>query len=168
MFQIRLLAAAVLSIGLAVDGAARPADPPVAPTARAGASTIMGSVRDVSNNGVPSALVSLRNMLNGKIEATVRTDNAGQFTLANLEGGNYLLELVNEKGRVLVTGQPIAIAQGETVATILRLGATKIPWFAGFFGSSASIVSGAAAAAGVTAIAAEAMRCVSACAGDAR
>lgn len=170
MLQLRILAA-TFTIGLVVGAvpahAADRADPPKAGIVRAGGGTILGSVWDVRNIGVPGALARLRNVTTGKIEATVRADNAGQFTVHNLEGDIYLLEVVNEKGRVLAIGQPFAVAQGETIAIFVRLGA-KVPWFTGFFGSAASAVSAAAASAGVTAIAPETMHCASACAGTAK
>ena len=152
MIQPRILAA-TLALSLAVWPVAGTfaADPaPVRPTATAGA--ILGSVWDASNAGVPDAMVRLRNVSTGRINATVRTNEAGQFTLQNIEGGNYVLEVLNASGRVIAVGQPFAVAPGETIATFVRLG-TKVPWFAGFFGNAATALSTAAASIGVTAIA---------------
>jgi hypothetical protein len=53
------------------------------------------------------------------------------------------------------------VAPGETVATFVRLG-SKAPWFNGFFSNAAAAVASSAAAAGITAVAPEQIRPVSA------
>ena len=79
-------------------------------------------------------------------------DDLGQFTFTNAEPGSYLVELVNEADRIQVVGHVFTIAQGETVATFVRL-ATKVPWFTTFFANSVAAISSTAASEGITALA---------------
>jgi hypothetical protein len=120
--------------------------------ARPNGGTILGSVWNEKNEGVPNALVRLRNLGSGRLEATVRADAKGQFTFEGLEGGNYVLEFVNDQGKVLALGHNFTVLPGETIATFIRLGA-RIPWFADFFGNAAASAVSSAASLGVTAVA---------------
>lgn len=114
--------------------------------------TILGSVWNDKNEGIPGALVRLRNLGSGRVEASVRADSKGQFTFEGLEGGNYVLEFVNDEGRVLALGHNFTVLPGETIATFIRLGARR-PWFAGFFANAAASAVASAASLGVTAVA---------------
>jgi hypothetical protein len=169
------LVAVLAYLGLAVPVSARPDRPnakastpvhalgtarPVGPTAsRAGATlgtratTILGSAWTANNAPIAQARLRLRNVISGRVEATTIANEAGQFAFENVEGGSYLVELVNEAGKIQVVGHIFTIAQGETVATFVRLGGTKVPWFAGFFNNSVMAVSASAASGGIAAIA---------------
>ena len=117
------------------------------------AATILGSVWDAQNRPVPNAMVRLRNLTTARIEATARSNQSGQFTFLNVEGGSYVLELVNDDSRVIAVGQTFSVAPGETIATFVRLG-SKLPWFGGFFSNAAASAVATAASLGVTAVAA--------------
>jgi hypothetical protein len=150
-----LYAAVVTLVVCSVLGIASSAPPAKTGPMRAGTSsaagTILGTVWDAQNQPVPDAQVHLRNLTTGKIEATTGASQVGQFTFQTVEGGNYVLELVNEGGRVIAVGQMFSVAPGETVATFIRLGA-KLPWFAGFFNNAAASAVSTAAGIGVTAV----------------
>lgn|SRR5262245_26142413 len=135
---------ALLVFGVAAVASGRPDRP--RPTA------IIGSAWAADNTPIKQARLQLRNVVSGRIQATTVADDAGQFTFENIESGNYVVELVNEAGKVQVVGQVFSIAPGETVATFVRLG-TKVPWFTQFFSNGVSAVSAAAASEGITAIA---------------
>jgi hypothetical protein len=80
----------------------------------------------------------------GKIEAVTLANDAGEFTFPNVEGGSYVVELVNEAAAVQAVSHVFSIAPGETVATFVRLG-TKRPRIGGFFeNAAAAVVTGAA------------------------
>lgn len=147
--------AAIVALAVCPAAGDATALPPVkAGTALAGsttAGTILGTVWDAQNRPVPDAQVRLRNLTTGRVEATTRASNAGQFTFQNVEGGNYVLELVNDQGRVIAIGQTFSVAPSETVATFIRLGA-RLPWFAGFFNNAAASAVSTAAGLGVTAV----------------
>jgi hypothetical protein len=114
--------------------------------------SIQGMAWAADNTPLRQAHVRLRNVISGRIEATAVADELGQFAFESVEGGSYLVELVNESGKVLVAGHTFTIAPGETVATFVRLGA-KVPWFSGFFANSLAAVSSTAAGEGITALA---------------
>lgn len=114
-------------------------------------STVIGSVWDTQNQGIPNAPVRVRNVATGKIEATLQADAQGRFTLQLLEGGNYVVELVNAQGKVLAVGPPFTLAHGETVATFVRL-ISRIPGASGFFHNAAANAVATAATLGVTAL----------------
>jgi hypothetical protein len=134
-------------------GAARPIGPtstgaPVITRATA----VLGSAWTADNAPIRQANIRLRNVVSGKVQALTVGNDAGQFAFDNVPGGSYVVELLNDAGRVEVVGHVFTIAPGETVATFVRTG-TKVPWFTGFFNNTMSVVSSTAASAGVTAIA---------------
>lgn len=157
----------------AVMSAAGPDDPPRAKTAnRAGAArpvsvatgrgtgvavgphatAIIGSAWDVDNSPIEFANLRLRDVIAGKIEATATADERGQFTFANVPAGSYVVELLNDGGKVETMGHVFTIAPGETVATFVRLPA-KVPTWTSFFTNTAGAAALAAASQGVAAIA---------------
>jgi hypothetical protein len=125
----------------------------VAHVVRAAASaTILGTVWDALNRPVPNVMVRLRNVTTAKIEATTRANEVGRFTFLDIEGDNYVVEVLNDEARVIAVGRTFLVAPGETVATFVRLGA-RLPWFAGFFNNAAISAVTSAASLGVTAVA---------------
>ncbi len=114
--------------------------------------SVLGVAWTVDNAPIAGARVQLRNLVSGKLESKAVANTAGQFTFSGFEGGTYLVELTNENERILTVGHPFTIAQGETVATFVRLGA-RVPWSSTFFGNAARAVATAAASQGITAIA---------------
>jgi hypothetical protein len=113
---------------------------------------IRGNAWTADNHPLPAARLRLRNVTTGKVEGATLANEAGQFTFANIEGGSYLVELVNEAGGVMAVGHLFSIAPGEIVGTFVRLG-TRVPWFTGFFGNAAAAVASSAASQGITALA---------------
>ncbi len=164
-----------LLLGTLIAAAAPRTDPPArrhadaAPPAKADATSaaarrgtsILGAAWYADNSPIPNARLRLRNLQTGRVEATTVGGEDGRFTFASVESGSYLVELVSESGGVLALGQPFTIAPGETVATFVRL-RVKVPWYAEFFSSAGAAAVSAAALAGITAIAPEAVRPVSA------
>lgn len=124
--------------------------------------SILGTAWEADNTPIPNARLRLRNVLSGKIAATTTANEMGQFAFNDIESSSYLVELVGGNGKILTVGHTFTVAPGETVATFVRLG-TRVPWFNGFFGNAASAVAATAASTGITAVAPEAIRCVSNC-----
>ncbi len=153
--KVVLYAAAVGVVVWAAAGlaaAARPGGPGPAPAGHSPiAGTILGAVWDAQSVPVPDALVRLRNLTTTRIEATTRAGGTGRFAFQHVEGGDYVLELVSDGGRVVAVGQTFSVAPGETVATFLRLGA-RVPWFSGFFNNAAASAVASAASLGLTAV----------------
>jgi hypothetical protein len=116
-----------------------------------GATTVVGAAWNSDNTPIKGANLRLRNVVTGKVEAVTKGDEAGQFTFEHVEGGNYVVELVTDSGRVETVGDVFSIAPGETVATFVRL-APKIPWTTAVFNNTAGNVAAVAATEGIAAI----------------
>jgi hypothetical protein len=153
-FSALMLATALLVCphALVAGAAARAASAQLPAAPRPTTATITGSVWNDRNEGIPGALVRLRNLTTGQLEATVRADGQGQFKFEDLKPGDYVLEYVDDQGHVLAVGHNLTVLPGDTVATFIRL-RTKVPWFVGFFGNAAASAVSSAAALGVTAVA---------------
>jgi hypothetical protein len=114
--------------------------------------TVTGSVWTGENLPVADATVRLRNVHTGRIESTMKSDAAGRFRFDRIEGGSYVIEVVDDKDEVIAVSPAVAVAPGETVATFVRLGAQR-PWFSGILTNAATAAVTTAAGLGVTALA---------------
>lgn len=114
--------------------------------------SIVGAAWNVDNTPIREAVVRLRNVVTGKIEAVAKANEAGQFAFEGVNGGSYVVELVSAAGKIQTVGHVFTISPGETVATFVRVG-TKVPWGTAFFNNTANAVSSSAASEGITAIA---------------
>ena len=112
---------------------------------------VLGTAWKGDNTPIPHALLRLRNVVTGRAEAMTIANAQGQFTFANVETGTYVVELVNEDGRVLALGQVFAVAAGETVATFVRLNSRR-PWLGGFLSNAGAAAVTAASSLGLTAL----------------
>ena len=121
----------------------------VATTTRA--ISVMGFAWSATNDPLPNVDVQLRNLLTGTVEARSRTSDAGEFLFTDLEGGTYVVELINDSGRVVALGAPFTVAPGETVATFVRL-ALPAPWFTTVMSNSAVAAVSTAAGIGVVGV----------------
>jgi hypothetical protein len=154
----RLTRLTVLAVCLAAASVAEPrastgvSERSSAPASAARSTSILGTAWNADDSPIPNAKLRLRNAITGRIEAATVADSAGRFTFSNIEGGTYVVELVNDSGKVLTVGHAFMVAPGETVATFVRLGA-RVPWFAGFFENAAAAATSSAASLGVTALA---------------
>ena len=122
--------------------------------------SIQGVAWHADNSPVALAKIRLRNVVNGRIQGGVIANEEGRFVFPEVQPGAYLVELVDDDGRVLAVGHTFSLASGETVATFVRL-PRKAPWFHGFFSNAAALVAAAAASTGITAVAPEAVPPVS-------
>ncbi len=112
---------------------------------------VAGSAWNADNSGIPGAKLRLRNVSTGKITASTIADQLGQFRF-EAAPASYLIELVDDAGKLLAVGQVFSVGPGESVATFVRLG-NRAPWVAGLFTNAAAAAISAAAAEGVTALA---------------
>jgi hypothetical protein len=155
--RLRVVALVMVCAMAAVPLAAGPPPGPkparvgAIPTAHGGTS-VLGVAWKVDNTPLAGARVRLRNLTTGKVHASAVADSVGQFSFPQIESGTYVVELLGENGKVITVGHAFAIAEGETVATFVRLG-TRLPWFAGFFQNAATAVTSSAASEGITALA---------------
>ena len=137
----------VVAVTAAAPATARPAEPGDGP----GAGSLTGAVWTQTNEPVPDVLVRLRNVVSRRIERTARANELGRFEFRGLEGGQYIVEVVGEDGRLLGVGHPLSLAPGEAVATFVRLGMRR-PWLSGFFKNAAAAAVSTAANLGLTAV----------------
>jgi hypothetical protein len=147
--------AAASSASRTAPGAPRPAGAGGSRVAGAAfgsrSTSVLGAAWHADSTPIKDANLRLRNVVTGKIEAVTKGNDVGQFVFEHVEGGTYIVELVNEAGRIQTVGHVFTIAPGETVATFVRLG-SKTPWTTAFFNNTASSVAATAATEGITAI----------------
>jgi len=166
MFHRRLVVllagAGLVAVQMAAQGAGQQISPRAAALARLGervrviamdtrATSVMGFAWSASNDPLPDVEVQLRNLLSGTVEARTRTSNAGEFLFGDIEGGTYVVELVNESGKVVALGAPFTVAPGETVATFVRL-ALPAPWFTTALSNTAAAAVSTAAGIGIVGV----------------
>ena len=78
--------------------------------------SINGIAMTSAGQPVANATIRARNLLTGRVAGSTLTTGTGQFVLAGLDSGNYVLELVDAAGQVLGTSSFIYAAAGTTVA----------------------------------------------------
>lgn len=129
-----------------VPGAAR------ASSASSASTKVLGAAWHHDNTPIKDANLRLRNVVTGKVLAVAKANDLGRFTFDNVEPGTYVVELVNDSGRVQTVSHVFTVAPGETVATFVRLDAHK-SWATSFFSSTAGAIVATAATEGITALA---------------
>ena len=113
--------------------------------------TVTGTAWRHDDSPVPDAKLRLRDVATGKVMAWTHADGAGRFTFVRVLPGSYIVELVDERDKVLAVGKMFTIGRSETVVTVLRLGAA-LPRYGGFFSNAAAAALASAAALGLTAL----------------
>jgi hypothetical protein len=85
----------------------------VQPTLRAGQNpgTITGTAKKEARKPFTDYSVRARNVQQGVIASTVQLDAAGNFSLASVDPANYLVELLDAKGKVVCTEGPFDLAK---------------------------------------------------------
>jgi Carboxypeptidase regulatory-like domain len=119
--------------------------------AKGASATVLGNAWKADNTPLPNARVRLRNVATARAVATATANESGRFTFNNLEAGSFAVELLNDQDKVIAIGQVFTIAQGETIATFVRL-ASRAPGLGGLFSNIATTAVTAASSLGVTAL----------------
>lgn len=141
-----LLSASVLS--------AQRLSPPASSARSAGRivkSLIDGVVVDRDRNPLPKATVRLRNLQVNQVEQTVTTNRSGEFTFSVTPDVPYVVELVDQTGRIVAVGDVITVATGEVAGALVSI-PSQLPALAGIFGETASSVLSAIAGTGLTVV----------------
>jgi hypothetical protein len=115
------------------------------------AASIVGTVLDSNERAVPAAQVRLRDVTSGRLVMTTRGDQNGVFRFGGIPRGSYVIEFVDDEGKVRGVSQTLVVAPGETLSTVVRLGAHRT-WYSGFFKNAAVAAVSSAAVLGVTAV----------------
>jgi hypothetical protein len=151
MAVLAYVAAGLLGVGLhgvaadlsagAVEGARR-------------SGSVFGYLWDARGEPIADATVRLRNVVSGTVEASALTAANGAFRFESVETGTYLVEYVDEHGRLVAVGHVFSAAPGDTVATFIRL-TTRPGGLGALFGRTTSIAAiaiSSAAGLGLTAL----------------
>ncbi len=123
---------------------------------------VTGSVQGLARNAQQQTLanhtVQIRNVQTGQLVGSGTTNQAGVFSFAGLQPGNYVVEIVNAAAEIVGATAPIPVAAGAVAAvtvTASAAGALAAAGGAGFgiFGlgtaASAAVIGGVAV--GITA-----------------
>ena len=81
----------------------------------------------------------LRNVMSGVVAATALGNTNGEFTFEQVDGGTYVVELVDASDRVQAVGEMVTVVAGETVATFVVLSRT-VPALPAIMGNTAAAV----------------------------
>ena len=73
--------------------------------------TITGTAKKEAKKPFTDYAVRARNVQQGVIASTVQLDTMGNFTLAGVDPANYLVELLDAKGKVVCTEGPFDLAK---------------------------------------------------------
>ncbi len=152
----RLIAIVLAATIVAATPAALPAA--VRAPRQEGTGSIQGVAHDAQRQILANHTVQVRNVQTGQLVGTGTTNQAGSFSFAGLQPGNYVVEIINAAGQIVGATAPIPVAAGTVAAvtvTASAAGALAAAGGAGFgiFGlstaASAAIIGGVAV--GITA-----------------
>jgi hypothetical protein len=119
-----------------------------------------GVAQSADKAPLPTFRVNVRNANTGELAGSTTSNQAGQFSFASLQPGNYVIEIVDAAGKVVGLSSSVTVAAGATVT--VTVGATAAGALAAASGGGLSLlglgplasvaVAGAASAAAVTAV----------------
>jgi hypothetical protein len=121
--------------------------------------TIAGIVRDAQGQMLPNVKLQLRNVDTGQVVAKTRAGADAAYQFTGVAPGNYIVEIVDDSGKVIGLSAAMALAAGGAVTglavTATAAGAVAAAAAAGgvaaFFASTGGILLLAGIGAGVTA-----------------
>jgi hypothetical protein len=123
---------------------------------------IVGRARTALNSPMPGAVLVLRSLTNGLVEARTTANEAGEFLFLDVMPSDYVVELLGPGGEVNATSESLTVDVGDLVQTTVR--GTDQSALKALFGSvmegTANDAVSAASRDGVTQVAAP-ERCVS-------
>jgi hypothetical protein len=104
---------------------------------------ISGVATMPSKGTVAGATVQLRDLTTKQVIGTAKTNASGQFVFVVDHPGNFVIEILDEKGNVVGTTAPVVLAPGAMVVSAIAVSPT-----AGGAAAGAAGAAGAAAAQG--------------------
>ena len=90
-----------------------------APAFDAAAVRVIGVAWQDDGTAVPYPQLQIRNLENGQVVARTTATESGEFSFDGLAEGVYVIELLDEDGRVVDVGQPMVLASGQTFGMFL-------------------------------------------------
>jgi len=135
-----------VALGLAVAVASGMLMPPVLVAgAPQDPGSIAGTARKEAKKPFTDYSVRARNVAQGTIAGTVTLDPNGNFTMASIDPANYLVELLDSKGKVVCTEGPFDLSkQPSKTGVNIECGKPAAWWLlaaAGAAGITAGVVS---------------------------
>ena len=82
---------------------------------------VVGVVWNEDGTPVAHPVLQIRDLQDGRVVARTIGSGLGEFRFDRLDGGSYLIELIDHDDGVLAVGQPLFLLAGETVGTYIRL-----------------------------------------------
>jgi hypothetical protein len=114
-------------------------------------SMIQGTAIYADHAPIPYAALRLRNLVTARIEQVTTANYAGDFSFLADPGTPYVVELVDNTGRLLATGGMVSAQAGQTAGALVMLPG-RVTTLAGLFGNAAGAIISAAASTGITAV----------------
>jgi uncharacterized protein (DUF2141 family) len=138
----------VLALGLAV-----------AAFAGQGTGQISGTARNAQDQILSGVKVQLRNIDSGQLVATTKSAANGAFEFTGLNPGNYVVEIVDDDGKIIGATATMALAAGGVMSGVTvaasaagaMAGAAAAGGMGAFFSSTAGILLLVGVGVGVTA-----------------
>ena len=81
---------------------------------------ILGRARTALNSPMPGALLVLRSLTTGRVEARATANEAGEFLFLDVMPSDYVVELVGAGGEVNATSESLTVDVGDLVETTVR------------------------------------------------
>ena len=127
---------------------------------RSDAAGVSGMVATPDGAPLGDVVVRARNLLSNEIDGSTRTGEKGEYAIVNLRPGNYVLEIVDDTGRIIGTSAFVAATAGAIVSAltitattgVLSAVGTTTGVVAALGATAARAVTAAAAAAGVAGV----------------
>jgi len=83
-----------------------------------GTGRISGVARDAQNQVLVNAKVQLRHVDTGQLVASTRAGSDGRFEFNGLAAGNYVVEIVNDDGKIVGLSPSTALAAGGVITGV--------------------------------------------------
>lgn len=117
-----------------------------------GTGKISGTIRDAQGQSMGNVKLQLRNVDSAQLVATSRASGTGAYEFTGLNPGNYIVEIIDDSGKIVGLSPATALAAAGTVSgLIVTAGAAAAAAGGAFFASTAGILLLVGIGAGVTA-----------------
>jgi hypothetical protein len=128
-------------------------------SAAQGTGKISGTARNSQDQVLANVKVQLRNVDTGQLVATTRTASDGRFEFTGLNPGSYVVEIVDDSGKIIGLSPMTPLSSGGNVSGLAIVasasgalaGAAAAGGLAAFFATKGGILLLAGLGAGVTA-----------------
>jgi hypothetical protein len=89
-----------------------------AASSQATTASLSGTASSSSGQNLPNTVVQLRSLATGQLAGTTTSSALGQFGFADLNSGNYAVEVVNAAGQIVGTSAPVMLVVGAAITDV--------------------------------------------------